>query len=87
MANRPGRGQRVNAVPKPGKTFDIEKARVKIQAQLDTVARDREQARANIEQAQQVLGQAQTALLGCNGAEIAVKQHLADLDALKSDHA
>ena len=59
----------------------IAKLRAADNARLADIARERDQARTNIEQGQQMIAQAQTALLGCNGAEIAVKQHLADLDA------
>ena len=83
MANRPGHGQRVNAAPK---TLG-DKVRASIKAQLATIAHEREQARSMIEQGQQMMQNGQAGLHQMNGAEIALKKQLEDLDAAEKSDA
>ena len=85
MSNRPGRGQRVNALPKPATL--AAKVRASIEAQLAEVARDRDQARTNIEHGQRMVGEANAALIACNAVEIALKKQLEDLAAAEKTDA
>lgn len=89
MADTPGKIiplESIDDIPTkpPPRVIEVEKLRADFEATLAMIRTEREQSRAMIEQGQALIRDGDAGLKQCNGAEIAIRKHLAALDDPKA---